>query len=202
MDEGRVVEPKISRMEKKEEILECSKKLFLNYGVRSVTMDDIAHACCISKKTIYNFFESKSQILSHLVSDEGLQLKLSLEQFAKERSNALLSLQQLSHYFLDFFEQLPNGLVTELRKFYPDVYLELLQLKINHIHPFLAFNINHGKRQNLYRSSVDADILVKAFDTFLKILDNDNGQVDWQAIHLLNNLVCHGLVTEKGLQYL
>ncbi len=47
----------------RENILDKSADLFLNYGFKSVTMDDIANALGISKKTIYQHLENKTKLV-------------------------------------------------------------------------------------------------------------------------------------------
>ena len=47
----------------KQKILEKSKELFLNLGFKSVTMDDIANALGVSKKTIYKYFTNKTSLV-------------------------------------------------------------------------------------------------------------------------------------------
>ena len=46
-----------------EKILQIAQKLFLTYGFKTVTMDDIATELSISKKTIYNFFPNKNKLV-------------------------------------------------------------------------------------------------------------------------------------------
>jgi len=52
----------------KELILEKTRELFLTIGFKSVTMDQIANAMGISKKTIYNFFENKTELVKAVTS--------------------------------------------------------------------------------------------------------------------------------------
>jgi AcrR family transcriptional regulator len=52
--------------ETKSRILQAAQELFFSYGIRSITMDDIARHLSISKKTIYQFFEDKDQIVGEL----------------------------------------------------------------------------------------------------------------------------------------
>ena len=54
----------------KERILEEAERLFWKYGVRSVTMEDIARKLGISKKTIYQHFSDKEQILYQVIEDK------------------------------------------------------------------------------------------------------------------------------------
>lgn len=52
----------------KELILEKTRELFLTIGFKSVTMDQIAYDMGISKKTIYNFFENKNELVKAVTS--------------------------------------------------------------------------------------------------------------------------------------
>lgn len=57
-----------SMTEMKERILNCSYELFMSYGVRSVSMDDIAKRLSISKKTIYQFYKDKNELVDELMN--------------------------------------------------------------------------------------------------------------------------------------
>ena len=59
----------------KEKIIQKSADLFLSYGFKSVTMDDIANALGISKKTIYQHFDNKTKLVVGFSTTELIILK-------------------------------------------------------------------------------------------------------------------------------
>ena len=85
-------------MEVKNKILAKSEELFLKYGLKSVTMDDLAKQLGVSKKTLYQFVDNKADliqqiILGHIESEKALMVRLKLEsadaiEFHSDRKDA------------------------------------------------------------------------------------------------------------------
>ena len=69
----------------KKEIVDNALKLFMRYGVRSVTMDDIAKELSISKKTIYQHFADKDEIVSK-AAEIHLNCEMQIMQDVRDRS--------------------------------------------------------------------------------------------------------------------
>jgi len=68
-------------IETKKSILENTHKLFMQYGIKSVTMSDIARKLGISKKTLYTYFDKKEDLI-----DEGIKVHIAEE---KEKVNEI-----------------------------------------------------------------------------------------------------------------
>ena len=56
-----------TQTDQKQRILELSNKLFLKHGIRSVSMDDLARHLGVSKKTIYQFYDKKEDLVHDIV---------------------------------------------------------------------------------------------------------------------------------------
>jgi TetR/AcrR family transcriptional regulator, cholesterol catabolism regulator len=54
--------------DKKIEIIEKATQVFLKYGIKSVTMDDMARELVMSKKTIYQYFKDKNELVEQIIS--------------------------------------------------------------------------------------------------------------------------------------
>src|ERR1035437_8261173 len=76
-------------METKEHILKSAEELFFHYGVKSVTMDDIASHLGMSKKTIYNFFKDKDELLSEFAKTFVDRNSGAFEHVCKSANNAI-----------------------------------------------------------------------------------------------------------------
>ncbi|MEJ0082885.1 MAG: helix-turn-helix domain-containing protein [Puia sp.] len=76
-------------MENKERILEKATQLFKHYGIRSITMDEIAAQLGISKKTIYQFFTDKDAMVEAVVNEEMRQNEQNCREFSVTADNAV-----------------------------------------------------------------------------------------------------------------
>ncbi|HSH65044.1 MAG TPA: helix-turn-helix domain-containing protein, partial [Bacteroidia bacterium] len=74
-------------METKDRILQGAEELFLKYGIKSVTMDDIAKHLSISKKTIYQFFSDKNEIVDLLMRLKLADDRVALQKIHDEADN-------------------------------------------------------------------------------------------------------------------
>src|SRR4030088_2070262 len=76
-------------MEVKERILEKATDLFMRYGIRSITMDEIAAQLAISKKTIYQFFTDKDAMVEAVVNEEMKHNEEGCRGFSATAENAV-----------------------------------------------------------------------------------------------------------------
>src|ERR1700759_5292531 len=76
-------------MEVKERILTKAADLFMRYGIRTITMDEIAAQLGISKKTIYQFFTDKDDMVSAVIDQERRKNEAECEAFRHQAENAI-----------------------------------------------------------------------------------------------------------------
>ena len=80
--------------EQKDKILAASWEMFFQYGFKSVTMDDIASKLGISKKTLYQFFSNKKELITQSFEWEMKNPKFSF------KSDEIINLNALDQYFV------------------------------------------------------------------------------------------------------
>ena len=105
-----------------DEILEKAAEMFLNYGFKSVTMDDIANEMGISKKTIYQHFSNKNNLVEattlrmfHLIS-EGIDL------ICENNINAIEALFEIKNFVLQYLKDEKTSPMFQLQKYFPKTY--------------------------------------------------------------------------------
>ncbi|RMG30814.1 MAG: TetR/AcrR family transcriptional regulator [Bacteroidetes bacterium] len=190
-------------MDIKERILAQASELFMRYGIRSVSMDEIAKALGISKKTIYQYFHNKAAIvyevtLAHFEAEEQMQLELS-----KQAENALEELTLLIPYLIRSFKEIPTQLIFELQKYYPKAW----QLFERHKQAFILVkvreNLERGIREGLYRANIPVELMARIrlahIDAGLSQelfppQEFDHGEVQLQMFELY----MYGIVSDKG----
>ncbi len=98
------------KAEKRREILEAAKEVFFRKGVHRATMDDVAARAEVAKGTLYLYFQSKEDILAHLLL-EGLSILLDRLEAAyapQERLPAEERIRRLAMAYLDFSRTHPD----------------------------------------------------------------------------------------------
>ncbi|MEO2071135.1 MAG: TetR/AcrR family transcriptional regulator [Zunongwangia sp.] len=186
--------------DKKYIIIKESLGLFLKYGVQHITMDDIANKCGVSKKTIYKYFNDKSDLLCQVMKLKANELKKMMAIKQQSNTNAL---KELCGFF-DIMNTTVTGMsptfIMELKKHHSTIFLELLKYKSKTILPFLIQNIEKGKREGLYKIDLNTEEICQAFDDLSRIIFFNGFNNSINTIKFLNSLFLHRLVSSKGLE--
>ena len=109
-------------MEPQEKILKTALSLFFKYGIKHVTMDDIAKELGISKKTIYQFYKEKDDLITQLCAVEIKSQRCGFEEVAKQSSDALHEIMLISEQMMQMLQGVNPVFFKDLQKFYPSVY--------------------------------------------------------------------------------
>lgn len=83
-------------MSKKEQVISSARKLFIQYGYRKVSMDEIAKKANVTKKTIYSYFKDKNELIKYFLYEELKNLKKLADEIDQEQ----LPLEKKIHTFL------------------------------------------------------------------------------------------------------
>ena len=119
----------VSVMEdKKKFILEQVGKLYLRHGIRSVTMDDVAMELGISKKTLYQYFKDKENLVDQVVDTYFLN-NPNFRLNEKEGLNAIDRIMNVRSHMIKMFKLIQNNLEYDLKKSYPKVFKKILKFK-------------------------------------------------------------------------
>lgn len=147
----------------KEELLEDISELFLKYGLRSTSMDDICSHLKISKKTLYQFFSNKDdvveQVFLHRRENPGTQQRLT----ALWQHNAVEIMFLFKEYIIERLNSnMPTNLF-DLKKYHPDVYQRLNEKHQIFVHDLMDKVIEKGIRENNFREDIRREVQIYLF---------------------------------------
>ena len=131
--------------------------LFSKHGTQSISMDDIASHCGISKKTIYVYFESKEILIKEIVQMLLAESTETLDTIQNISSGPLVEMEHLFDNIQKTIKTLTPFLIREIKQYYPNIYLFFLQFQENTIIPFVIQNIKRGINENIYRDNLDSE---------------------------------------------
>ncbi len=109
----------------KDKILEYASQEFLHYGFKNVTMDDLAQKLGISKKTIYEYFSNKNQLVfeaSHKIFDSVMEAIRNIYQNETDPIQGLFEIKKIALKYLIDNQQSPQ---YQLQKYFPEIYSEV-----------------------------------------------------------------------------
>lgn len=192
--------------ERKNYILKNVGELYLKHGIRAVTMDSVAAEFGISKKTLYQYFKDKreliDQVINYYLDSSVLDITMACP------GNAIDRIMAMRNHGSKILQQINNNLEFDLKKSYPSLYEKVHLLKRKKIFEHTVNNINDGIQSGLFRPGLDPEFIAKLqVGKMLYTLnpDNDIFQIpEVASVDLFDKVMdyhMHAVCTEKGLSY-
>ncbi|MDR6563355.1 MULTISPECIES: TetR/AcrR family transcriptional regulator [unclassified Arcicella] len=148
-------------MEIKERIIIKAKELFFRYGVKSVTMDDIANELGISKKTIYLHFEDKDDIVFQLFQREMKEDKCEWEELHNSSKNVIDRMVKSMEVIKQAFAEVNPSTLFDIKKYHPRSWNIFQEHKEKFILESIKKDLIEGIEQGLFRAEIKIDILAR-----------------------------------------
>ncbi|MCF6170281.1 MAG: TetR/AcrR family transcriptional regulator [Bacteroidales bacterium] len=148
-------------MNKREEIAGKVCELYREYGIKSVTMDDVARQLSISKKTLYEYFRDKKDLVVGVMESIARNKAIDLSIPRKENVNAI---EELFYYYkmqVQMIRDHKPAFIYDLKKYYPDLYRQFQEVKRARILDSVQTNLIKGKKEGLYRDDLDESVIAR-----------------------------------------
>lgn len=161
-------------MSDKQQILERILTMFMRYGIRSMTMDDIARELGVSKKTLYKDFQDKKDLISQVIDFDLARNKHSLEQVRQPGIKAIEEMYLLSCRLHQIRSRYSATFYYDLKKYFPDIYQNWLDTKRSTIFSLISQNLERGKEEGVYRSELKHKIIGKLYVAKMEMLESSD----------------------------
>lgn len=146
-------------METKLKIIETATEQFMRYGVRSVTMDDIARQAGVSKKTIYQEFSDKNQLVFETFQAALNSDKCAIEQFPQHKVDIIAHLVQMSRYIRERFANINPLIMNEIQRYFPQSWQLFEDFKKDFVLKEIVELLEEGKKVGYFRPEINSEIL-------------------------------------------
>ncbi|HRJ30485.1 MAG TPA: TetR/AcrR family transcriptional regulator [Cyclobacteriaceae bacterium] len=187
----------------KDKILKGAEELFMRYGIRSISMDDIARHLAVSKKTLYQHFADKDDLVL-LVSRGHLQRnRAEFEGIWEAAKNPIEELAKISACMRMNMETMNPTLLFDLQKFHPKAWSEWIGFKNKYIRENVVRNLAKGMEDGYIRPDINPEIMAAMRIELVQLAFNNEifppGQYKLAEVQeqIFDHFV-YGLVTEKG----
>ena len=179
----------------------------MTIGFKSVTMDQIANAMGISKKTIYNFFENKTELVKEVTSYMFNSITKGITEIKKTSDNPISEIYDINLFLIKYLKKESVSPLYQLEKYYPLVHKEINKKQFDFITKSTTGSLKNGIKLGLFRKDIKIDFIsrlyfkgmigIRDLDTFpAKLYDPVNLKIDFIEYHL------RAIVTNKGLKKL
>ena len=185
------------------ELVTKARNLFFSYGLKSVSMDDLARMSCTSKKTIYQHVADKNELVDRVVEDLIRSHKEAMDQSGEAAKDAVHELVLKSRVPFVTLASINWNFFYELEKFFPAAWQKLIAHRQQVMLPSIIKNLQRGVAEGLYREGLDTQFtaLIRLQQIATALNPKDFTQTTTDALKLMNSLTefyLHGIVTTKG----
>ncbi len=191
----------------KQKIITESIELFMSYGLRSVTMDDIAKHLGISKKTIYQHFKDKEEIIFLATAMHFEKEHKIMEEIENDTDNAVEQLYNITVCIRERTKKTNSSVLFDLKKYYKRAWENYQRYKHDTIFNSVYNNLKRGIAEGLFRSDINPEILAYLRIGQIELSFNKEyfpedkftlGEIHEQLLAHYT----HGILSEKGFELL
>lgn len=189
--------------EQKELIVKSAFQQFKQYGFKSVTVDDIARTAGISKKTLYELFADKDELVIESVKYMIQCQQCLFDATVEKKYNAIEQLIQLISIMEEMIQGMNIVAYMDLQRYYPKAFQYLENHRHQHMLRDIVTNLRQGIEEGLYRSNIDVEIISRfRMESAMMIFHSAMYTGSKQDLAKVNNEIfahyMYGLATAKG----
>jgi AcrR family transcriptional regulator len=194
-------------MSQEQRIIEGSLELFLQAGIKSVTMDDIAKHLGMSKKTIYQFFKDKNELVTALIKKRLQDDERDMTDMMNQSENVIVKMINMMKCSEEIFSRANPIVIHDLQKYHPEAWKEFQNFKSEVIVRTMEELLTEGIAQGYIRPEIDARVMARlrvaqvemGFNTAVYPVNEFNvWKVQQQFLEHFN----YGICTLKGYKLL
>jgi len=145
----------------KERIRQKADELFMKYGIRSVSMDDIANALGMSKKTIYQYFVDKDELVDAVVEADISHMQNDCVSVTSDARDAVDEIFLSIDRLLEQFRNMNPMLIYDLEKFHFRGFQKFMEHKNKFLLEVIRKNMERGIAEGLYREDLKVEVIAR-----------------------------------------
>lgn len=189
----------------KKYIIEESDKLFCQYGFKSVTMDDIANHLGMSKKTIYQHFSDKDELVNILIESRLNNQDCVIHESAEKAKDAVHELLLTLATMNESLGNLNPKMFYDLQKYHPKAWLYFKNFKEKSLGSAILANLERGITEGIYRAEINKDILTQLRLDHVELIFNRHDHYTANKYNIAQVMIeitehfLYGICNQKGL---
>jgi AcrR family transcriptional regulator len=193
--------------EKLDHLLKQAGEIFMRYGLKSVTMDDVCRELGISKKTLYQYVSDKNDLISKVL-DQDIQkdekVICALQTSGLSAIDELLHIQKM---VTEKVQHMHSSIIYDLKKYYPESWGRIIRHRNEFIVGCIEQNIIKGQQEGVFRTDIHSALIAKIYASRIEVSIDPSlysGLKITPAEVYAEAMRYHirGIATEKGLKYL
>jgi len=186
--------------------------LYVKYGIRSLSMDDVARELGISKKTLYKYVSEKKNLVDNAMEYYHNKLEKEIDEIYNlypSTPNVIDILIHLSKVIINKINSLNPSIIYDLQKYYPTLWTEFMMRKRNYVYGRMIENLKLGIKQGFYRDDLNIDIIARTYVIRMEYLIKDYNYISDNNKYKFDEIIktvflyhIRAISNEKGLEYI
>jgi TetR/AcrR family transcriptional regulator, cholesterol catabolism regulator len=192
---------------KSQKILTDVTKVFMQFGIKSVNMDDLARHLSISKKTLYLHFTDKEDLVRKAVAAHCTREDQEVQNICLKGLNAIDEMLEIMQMVISILKNIHPSVQYDLQKYHPDVYKAMKDNRDRAVFDCMMLNTKKGQREGYYRKDFNAEVINKVYIGRMDLIF-DQSIFPYEQFTLTDlykeifSYHIRGIASEKGIAYL
>ncbi|MBN2635800.1 MAG: TetR/AcrR family transcriptional regulator [Prolixibacteraceae bacterium] len=192
-------------MELRDRITNEGTKQFFQYGIRNVTMDDIAVSLGISKRTVYETFKDKSELVQNCIEVLNHKQDKRVNEVVSQSENAIKSIFVFMREGMRVMNEINPVFFKDMEKLYPSLWKKIEKEALAKRYNLSSKLLTRGVSEGLFREDLNIDIVAKLFHTQLTIFSDETvfPRDKYNHAEIFQNMIINftrGISTLKGIE--
>jgi AcrR family transcriptional regulator len=190
-------------LEDLQKILDTAEGMFRKYGIRSVTMSDLARQLGMSKKTLYVHLENKRDLISKIMASHIDREQQMILKCKAESENALDEMMRISLQVQETIKSINPSILFDLRKYHYPIWEQFEVFRKDFIYNIMRENMERGKEEGIYRADLNSDVISRIYISTVELFADDElfpaDSFPRSDLHLQMVMYhLHGIISENG----
>ncbi len=190
-------------LDTKQRIKKAAHDLVMQYSIRSVSMDDIAANLGMSKKTIYQYFKDKDELVEAVVDEVIDTNQCSCDDDRDKAENAVHEIFLVMEMMVQMFKTMNPSILFDMQKYHPAAFRKFQKHRNEYLYNVCTQNLLRGIKEELYRPEIEVDILsrYRVETMFIPFNPEFQRSLKHSLLEIEEEIIIHflfGLVTLKG----
>jgi AcrR family transcriptional regulator len=191
-------------MDIKDRIIEGASQMFMTYGIKSVTMDSLANQFGISKRTLYEVFSDKDELLMAVLTRMAVKQKEMVKRVLEDSENSIVAIFRMLEMNRDNFQAMSPAFQADLKKYHHDVLMKKSDESEMPDYRNHQEVIENGIKEKLFRKDINPDLVNRClYNLGRSIIDHELYPYELFTRHeVIQNIFINylrGIATPKGL---
>ncbi|HKK38530.1 MAG TPA: TetR/AcrR family transcriptional regulator [Cryomorphaceae bacterium] len=193
--------------EKEKKIVADAIKVFMTYGIKSVTMDDIAKHMRMSKKTLYQYVSDKNDLVTKCTNHDCQITEVKVKEILSKGLNAIEENFEISKHIVEDLKDIHPSIFYDLEKYYPEAWNKMHQLRHEFVGVVMKENMERGIEQGLYRKDLNVKLMTQLWVARLNIIFDPSifSLDEYSLADVYRQMFMHhvrGIASNEGLKYI